>query len=55
MNIDKSFIDNNNWIMRRNYIIRHSKREENRWNHTFDNLMTTSYLSRYILWEKETI
>ena len=33
------------------YILRHRKNEEKFWNHTKNNLLTPSYLSRYILWE----
>jgi hypothetical protein len=37
------------------YIDRHKLKEESLWTHTKDHLMTPSYLSRYILWEKPNL
>lgn len=39
-------------VRKQRYIGRHVKKEHGLWQHTKQNLMTPSYLSRYILWHK---
>lgn len=38
-----------------NYIARHGATQKHLWTHTKTNLMTPSYLARYVLWNKPTL
>lgn len=40
---------------KKRYINRHKKRENKFWSHNKKNLLTPSYLSRFILWEKPNL
>ena len=40
---------------RKRYIKRHEKREKKFWSHNKKNLITASYWSRFLLWEKPSL